>query len=58
MYKLTVVEIGASLGIAFPKEVLDRLKVAKGDFVSLTETEGGYRITRCDPEPVNRPPAR
>jgi len=58
MYKVTVVEIGRSLGIALPSEVLDRLKVAKGDFVSLRQNGREYLITRYDPEPVNPPPAR
>jgi putative addiction module antidote len=32
-----------------PKEALAKLKVAKGDFVFLTESPDGFRITPYDP---------
>ncbi len=50
MVKLKVTTIGSSAGIVLPKEVLSRLKVAKGDSVFLTESPDGVRITPYDPE--------
>lgn len=48
--KLLVTTIGNSAGLVLPKEVLGRLKVEKGDYVSLTETPEGYAISAFDPE--------
>jgi putative addiction module antidote len=50
MQKLKLTAIGTSVGAIFPKEVLARLRVAKGDTVFLTESPDGYRITPYDPE--------
>lgn len=50
MLKLKVIGIGSSTGVVLPKEALARLKVAKGDFVFLTESSDGFRITPYDPE--------
>lgn len=50
MVKLKVTTIGSSAGIVLPKEVLSRLRVAKGDTVFLTESPDGFRITSYDPE--------
>ena len=50
MVKLKVTTIGSSAGIILPKEVLARLKIAKGDSVFLTESPEGVRITPYDPE--------
>ena len=50
MVKLKVTTIGSSAGIILPKEVLLRLKVAKGDLLFLTESSDGFRITPYDPE--------
>ncbi len=44
MLKLDLVEVGNSLGLVLPKEVLARLNVAEGDYLVLNEDEGGYRI--------------
>ncbi len=49
MTKLKVTTIGSSAGIILPKEVLARLKIAKGDTVFLTESPDGFRITPYDP---------
>ncbi len=48
--KLKVTTIGSSAGIIMPKEALAMLKVAKGDYVFLTESPDGYRITPYDAE--------
>ncbi len=48
--KLKVTTVGSSAGVVFPKEILTKLKVVKGDFVFLTESPDGFRITPYDPE--------
>jgi putative addiction module antidote len=50
MIKLKITTIGSSAGIILPKEVLSRLKLAKGDSVFLTESPDGFRITPYDAE--------
>jgi len=46
--KLTTV--GSSTGIVLPKEVLERLRVSKGDVLHLVETPNGVELTPYDPE--------
>lgn len=48
--KLKVASVGGSSGIVLPAEVLERLKVAPGDTLFLTESPGGFRLTAADPE--------
>jgi putative addiction module antidote len=48
--KLKVTTVGSSAGVVLPKEVLSKLRVAKGDFVFLTESPDGFRITPYNPE--------
>jgi putative addiction module antidote len=50
MVKLKVTTVGSSAGVVLPKEVLNRLKVEKGDTLFLTESPEGFRITPYDPE--------
>lgn len=50
MIALKLSQIGNSVGTVLPKEVLNRLKVGKGDTLFLTESEGGYRITPYNPD--------
>ncbi len=50
MVKLKVTTVGSSAGIVLPKEVLSRLKVAKGDSLFLTESPDGVRITPYNPD--------
>ena len=50
MPKLKITTIGASAGLILNKEVMARLKVKKGDFLYLTESPDGYRLTPYDPE--------
>ena len=47
-FKLTMV--GNSIGIVLPKEVLDKLHLAKGDTIYLTVSPEGYRLTPYNPE--------
>ena len=49
MFSLKLTRIGNSLGLILPKEVLARLKLAKGDEIFITEAPDGYRITPHNP---------
>ena len=49
MQTLKLTQIGNSVGIILPKEVLARLKLEKGDTVFLTDAPGGVTITPNDP---------
>jgi putative addiction module antidote len=48
--KLKLRKIGNSIGITFPKEILDKLQVSDGDTLYLTETPDGVQLTAYDPE--------
>ncbi|MCA8927228.1 MAG: AbrB/MazE/SpoVT family DNA-binding domain-containing protein [Alphaproteobacteria bacterium] len=50
MHKLKLTTVGSSTGAVFPKELLAKLNVAKGDHLYLVETPSGYLITPYDPE--------
>jgi putative addiction module antidote len=50
MFTLKLTQIGNSVGVILPKEVLARLKLEKGDEVFITESPDGYRITPHNPE--------
>lgn len=43
---LKLTQIGNSVGVILPKEVLARLKLEKGDEVFLSEAPDGFRLTR------------
>jgi putative addiction module antidote len=45
-----IIAIGNSAGIILPKETLARLKIQKGDTVSLHETQTGLQISPYDEE--------
>ena len=49
MNTLKLTQIGNSVGVILPKEVLARLKVEKGDLIYLTDSADGLRITPHDP---------
>lgn len=51
---LKITQIGNSLGVTLPKEVLAVLKVGKGDQLILSETPDGFRLTPYDPEVANQ----
>ncbi len=46
--KLTTV--GNSTGIILPRELLDRLRLKKGDTLHVLETPNGVELTAFDPE--------
>ena len=49
MHTLKLTQIGNSVGVILPKEVLGKLKLEKGDSVFITETPDGYAITPYNP---------
>jgi putative addiction module antidote len=50
MLKSKITQIGNSVGLVLPKELLEKLNVAKGDTIVFTESEQGYMISPYDPE--------
>ena len=49
MHALKLVQIGNSVGVVLPKEVLGQLRVEKGDSLFLTEAANGAYLTPYDP---------
>ena len=49
MHALKLTQIGNSVGVILPKEVLARLHVEKGDTLHLSETPDGIALTPYDP---------
>ncbi|MEI8236462.1 MAG: AbrB/MazE/SpoVT family DNA-binding domain-containing protein [Methylococcaceae bacterium] len=49
MHKLKLTQIGNSVGLILPKEVLAKLRLEKGDLVYLTDSAGTLTITPNDP---------
>ncbi len=47
---LKLIPIGNSTGVVLPKEVLARLRVSRGDQLSLVETPDGYKVQAFDPD--------
>jgi putative addiction module antidote len=45
MHALKLTQIGNSVGVILPKEVLALLKLEKGDTLYLTDSPEGMRIT-------------
>ncbi len=45
MLKAKITTVGSSAGITLPKEVMHKLKVAKGDYLYVIETPHGYELT-------------
>ncbi len=50
MSALKLTQIGNSVGIILPKEILARLKLEKGDTVYLTDNPDGVTLSPNDPE--------
>ncbi len=48
MSPLKITTIGNSAGVVLPKEVLERLRVSKGDFLYVVETPNGIELTPFD----------
>jgi len=49
MTALKLTQIGNSVGVILPKEVLAKLKVEKGDTLFVTEATNGVTLTPYDP---------
>ncbi len=54
MQTLKITTVGNSAGIILPKDVLERLKVSKGDYLYLIEEKEGYKLTPYDKEFVDQ----
>ena len=50
MTTIRIRDVGNSLGIVLPKELIARLRVSKGDKLFVQETVDGIRLTPYDPE--------
>jgi len=47
---LKVTTVGNSVGVILPKEILERLRVTKGDSLYVIETKNGIELTSYNPE--------
>jgi len=54
MAVLKVTTVGNSVGVILPKEVLERLRVGKGDSLYVIETKQGIELTPYNPEFANQ----
>jgi putative addiction module antidote len=54
MIKLKVTTAGNSMGVIFPKELVEKLRLSKGDMLYLLETPNGFELTPYDPEFVQQ----
>jgi putative addiction module antidote len=50
MHTLKLTQIGNSIGAVFPKEMLTRFNLSKGDSLYMTDSPGGLRLTTHNPE--------
>jgi putative addiction module antidote len=50
MHQVKVTQVGNSLGVVLPKEVVERLGIARGQMLSLSETTNGIELSAFDPE--------
>ena len=48
--KLKITTVGNSAGIVLPREILERLRVEKGDTLYAVETPNGIELTPYDEE--------
>ena len=47
---LKLTRVGNSIGVVLPRDLLDRLRVDRGDLLYLVETPSGVELTPYDPE--------
>lgn len=50
MTTLKVTTVGNSSGVILPREILERLRVSKGDKLYVLETPRGIELTPYDPQ--------
>lgn len=48
--QLKITTIGNSVGVILPKELLEKLRVKKGDLLQVLEAPNGITLTPHDPE--------
>lgn len=48
--KLKLTTVGNSTGVIFPKDLLERLRLEKGDELHVLETPDGIKLVPFDPE--------
>lgn len=48
--KLKLTAIGNSTGVILPRDLLERLRVSRGDELMVLETPDGIKLTAFDPE--------
>lgn len=48
--KLKLTAIGNSTGVILPRELLEKLRVERGDELTVLETPDGIKLTAYDPE--------
>jgi putative addiction module antidote len=46
--KLKITTVGNSVGVVLPRQILDRLRVEKGDILYAMETPNGIKLTPYD----------
>jgi putative addiction module antidote len=49
-FKLKLIQIGNSVGVTLPKEMLAAMNIDKGDTVTVTSAPDGFRLSHFDPE--------
>lgn len=47
---LKLTQIGNSTGVVLPRELLEKLRVERGDVLSVVETPDGIELTPYDPQ--------
>jgi putative addiction module antidote len=50
MHTLKLTQIGNSVGVILPKEILNKLQIERGDELFLTDSPDGMRLTVHNPE--------
>jgi putative addiction module antidote len=50
MQQVKVTQVGNSLGVVLPKEIVERLGIARGQQLTVTETASGIELSPYDPE--------
>jgi putative addiction module antidote len=54
MTTLQLTSVGNSIGLVIPQDILTRLKVAKGDLLSVIETLRGIELTPYDAQQASQ----
>jgi putative addiction module antidote len=49
-FKLKLIQIGNSIGVTLPKEMLARMNIERGDTITVTSAPDGFRVSAFDAE--------